>query len=854
MSSESSKRKPAPIRKLEESVINRIAAGEIINRPSNALKELLENSLDAGATNISISVKDGGMKLLQIQDNGHGIRTEDLPLVCERFTTSKLKVYEDLSTIQTYGFRGEALASISHVSHLSITTKQADSECAYKANYADGKLVPAKPGGSCEPEPCAGNNGTILVAEDLFYNIPSRKSALKNSRDEYNRIFEVASRYAIHNAGVAFSCRKIGAPKTDLNTLQGATSITNIRQIFGAKIASSLVDIEHSNDHYAFQFKGLISSASHEMHKSVFLLFINHRLVDHTPIKRAVESLYTSVLPKASRPFIYLDLQIKPENVDVNVHPTKREVRFLNEDTIVAAIVDCIHKKLMSTSNSKSISLQSVPDIDAGIGLSRRDISTLSSLSSTSTDAAPSFPLATPTSTPVKSLSKGSPLAARPSLTSSLFNSTNSFQKTPVNKAVRTDYKTMTLDSFSFGASPSIKRNIVQSTIDNDFSVSPSKPEPRREPFRISPSHTNRSAEPSLVPRGECNDVASRPLSGQPARATELSENNEPLFPFHLQSTAAARPSESSGASDTATDVAKETPLTSTLDRQLSDEFPSLTATTDIPVPVPVPEPIPESAPTPTEKSYISSEKEPRVEVRLTSIISLRKELQRHAHAELTQILSEHTFVGFVDNRRALVQHQTRLYMVDYCKISYHLMYHRCLFDFMNYGRLVLQPPPSIYDLALVAATEMGSENPTKCAEEVHSRFSDSREMLEEYFHIKISDIGTIDTLPMMIRDYSPDYDKLPLFLFNAAFSVNWDDEQQFFKSFANVLATFYTLEPPLPSDPQSATDEYQLIVEHRIMPSLKGSSFWASNNLLTENALVQLVDLPDLYRIFERC
>ncbi|KAJ2743461.1 DNA mismatch repair protein, partial [Coemansia pectinata] len=502
-----------------------------------------------------------------------------------------------------------------HVSHLSITTKQADSECAYKANYADGKLVPAKPGGSCEPEPCAGNNGTILVAEDLFYNIPSRKSALKNSRDEYNRIFEVASRYAIHNAGVAFSCRKIGAPKTDLNTLQGATSITNIRQIFGAKIASSLVDIEHSNDHYAFQFKGLISSASHEMHKSVFLLFINHRLVDHTPIKRAVESLYTSVLPKASRPFIYLDLQIKPENVDVNVHPTKREVRFLNEDTVVAAIVDCIHKKLMSTSNSKSISLQSVPDIDAGIGLSRRDISTLSSLSSTSTDAAPSFSLATPTSTPVKSLSKGSPLAARPSLTSSLSNSTNSFQKTPVNKAVRTDYKTMTLDSFSFGASPSIKRNLMQSTIDNDFSVSPSKPAPRREPLRISPSHANRSSEPSLVPRGEYNDVASRPLSGQPARATELSENNGPLFPLHLQSTAAARPSESSGASDTATDVAKETPLTSTLDRQLSDEFPSLTATTDIPVPVPVPEPILESAPTPTEKSYISSEKEPRVEV-----------------------------------------------------------------------------------------------------------------------------------------------------------------------------------------------------------------------------------------------
>ncbi|KAJ2810191.1 DNA mismatch repair protein, partial [Coemansia furcata] len=815
----------------------------IINRPSNALKELLENSLDAGATSISISVKDGGMKLLQIQDNGHGIRTEDLPLVCERFTTSKLKVYEDLSTIQTYGFRGEALASISHVSHLSITTKQADSECAYKANYADGKLVPAKPGGSCEPEPCAGNNGTILVAEDLFYNIPSRKNALKNSRDEYNRIFEVASRYAIHNAGVAFSCRKIGAPKTDLNTLQGATAMTNIRQIFGAKIASSLVDIEHSDDHYAFQFKGLISSASHEMHKSVFLLFINHRLVDHTPIKRAIESLYTSVLPKASRPFVYLDLQIKPENVDVNVHPTKREVRFLNEDTIVSAIVDCIHKKLMSTSSSKSIALQSVPDIDGRTGLSR-GISTLSSLSSTSTDPAPSPFLATPTSTPIKSLSKGSPLVARPSLTSSLSNTTSSFQKTPVNKAVRTDYKTMTLESFSFGASPSIRRNLVQSTIDGDFSVSPSKPAPRREPLRISPSHANRIANPNLAAMEECNNATSGPLGGLPARATDTAENIEPLFPSQIPSAAAACLSEYSGASGTVAETA--TPLANALDRQLSDEFPSLTAATAVPVP--------ESTPAPTEKSYISAEKEPRIEVRLTSIINLRKELQRHAHAELTQILSEHTFVGFVDNRRALIQHQTRLYMIDYCKISYHLMYHRCLFDFMNYGRLVLQPPPSVYDLALVAATEMGSENPTKCAGEVSSRFSDSREMLEEYFHIKISDIGTIDTLPMVIRDYSPDYDKLPLFLFNATYSVNWDDEQQFFKSFANVLATLYALEPPLPSDPQSATDEYQLVVEHRIMPSLKGSSFWASNNLLTENALVQLADLPDLYRIFERC
>ncbi|KAJ2751802.1 DNA mismatch repair protein, partial [Coemansia nantahalensis] len=344
---------PAPIRRLDESVVNRIAAGEIIHRPSNALKELLENSLDAGATSIAVTVKDGGMKLLQIQDNGHGIRTEDLPIVCERFTTSKLATYDDLSRIQTYGFRGEALASISHVAHLSITTKKADSECAYRANYADGKLAPARPGGRSEPEPCAANNGTTITVEDLFYNIRSRQDALKNPRDEYTRIFEVASRYAVHNAGVAFTCRKAGAPKADLCTPHGSTAIANIRQIFGSKIAGSLVAVDHADADLEAEFRGFVSSAAHEMHKTVFLLFINHRLVEHTPVRRAIESLYASILPKASRPFVYLDLRLSPQNVDVNVHPTKREVRFLNEDNIVGCIVDSIHKAVLSANDSR---------------------------------------------------------------------------------------------------------------------------------------------------------------------------------------------------------------------------------------------------------------------------------------------------------------------------------------------------------------------------------------------------------------------------------------------------------------------------------------------------------------------
>ncbi|KAJ2721073.1 DNA mismatch repair protein [Coemansia sp. Benny D115] len=862
---------PARIQKLDESVINRIAAGEIINRPSNALKELIENSLDAGATSISINVKDGGLKLLQIQDNGHGIRTEDLHLVCERFTTSKLKIYEDLSTIQTYGFRGEALASISHVSHLSITTKKADSECAYRASYSDGKLVPAKPGGSSDPEPCAGNNGTIISAEDLFYNIPSRKNALKNTRDEYNRIVDVASRYAIHNSKVAFSCRKMGAPKADLVTQQGASTLANIRQVFGGKVASSLTEIAYENKDLDFSFAGQISSATHEMHKAVFLLFINHRLVDHTPIKRAIESLYSSVLPKASKPFVYLDLRIKPENVDVNVHPTKREVRFLNEDSITGAIVDCMHEKLVSTNDSRTFAVQSSIGQDVSkIGLvhSTSTLSSVSCIDAASSDILLKTPMLS--STPGTPLSKNggmddisssmtSPTVGRlRGLSGSTLNRSgssllnfvsSSAPKTPTNRAVRTDYKTLSLDSFSFGASPSIRRssNRVQSTIDSDFSVTPTKSTPQQQqqqqqrmPLKDSPSKMNVSptkhaASLSIAAGDSMSELLdNQSPSHRPAPIVlegESLENVEPPLANISPRAASTMTATATGSvtARTLKDPNGQSPLAAGPPEAATDAVGS--------------------------RSFVATEKEPRVEVRLTSILGLRKDLQRHAHPELTQILGEHSFVGFVDDRKALIQHQTRLYMFDYCKVSYHLFRHRILFDFMNFGRIAIHPPPAISELALVAARELsGTASAEQVAGQISQRFMDNREMLEEYFHIGINDDGCVETLPMLVRDYSPDYDKLPLFLYSAALEVNWDDEVSFFRTFSNVLATYYALEPPLASDSQNAKDEYRMVVEHRLMPALKGSSFWAPEALLAENALVQLVDVPDLYRIFERC
>jgi DNA mismatch repair protein MLH1 len=265
-----------PIQRLSDHVIHRIAAGEVIHRPENALKEMLENSLDAGATQITVTVQDGGLKRLQIQDNGSGIRKQDLSLVCERFATSKLVSFEDLFKMSTFGFRGEALASISHVAHVSIVTKTQDSSCAWKAFYQDGKLCPEKPGDSSEPKPIAGNNGTMIIVEDLFYNMPIRKTALKNHHEEYSKILSVMQKYAIHYSGVGFTCKKVGSKTPDLMTQPIATALDNICSIYGPSVSNDLITVSY--EQVGFSYKGYISNANVNHKKYHFILFINSKL------------------------------------------------------------------------------------------------------------------------------------------------------------------------------------------------------------------------------------------------------------------------------------------------------------------------------------------------------------------------------------------------------------------------------------------------------------------------------------------------------------------------------------------------------------------------------------------------
>ncbi|KFZ67673.1 DNA mismatch repair protein Mlh1, partial [Podiceps cristatus] len=302
--------------------------------------------LDAKSTSIQVVVKEGGLKLLQVQDNGCGIRKEDLDIVCERFTTSKLQKFEDLASISTYGFRGEALASISHVAHVTVTTKPADAKCAYRATYSDGKI-------KGPPKPCAGNQGTQITVEDLFYNVTTRKKALKNPNEEYAKILEVVSRYAIHNSGISFSAKKQGDTVSDVRTLSNASTVDNIRSIFGNAVSRELIEVGCEDASLAFKMKGYITNANYSVKKCIFLLFINHRLVESAALRKAIETVYAAYLPKSTHPFLYLSLEISPQNVDVNVHPTKHEVHFLHEDSILERVQQHVESKLLGSNSSR---------------------------------------------------------------------------------------------------------------------------------------------------------------------------------------------------------------------------------------------------------------------------------------------------------------------------------------------------------------------------------------------------------------------------------------------------------------------------------------------------------------------
>uniref|UniRef100_A0A8C3AW31 MutL homolog 1, colon cancer, nonpolyposis type 2 (E. coli) n=1 Tax=Cyclopterus lumpus TaxID=8103 RepID=A0A8C3AW31_CYCLU len=591
-----------------------------------------------------------------------------------------------------------ALASVSHIAHVTITTKTADAKCAYRAGYSDGK--PKGP-----PKPCAGNQGTQILVEDLFYNVTTRRKALKSPSDEYSRIVEVVSRYAIHNSGKSFSVKKVRRTVDHdcLHKNNLCITVADVRTLPNA----SLIQVGCEDQKLAYKMNGYISNANYSVKKCILVLFINHRLVESSAVKKAIETVYAAYLPKNMHPFLYLSLEIAPQNVDVNVHPTKHEVHFLHEDSVIESVQKHIESKLLGSNSSRTYFTQTLlPGLSVAGG---SEVKTPSAAAESS-------------------------------------------DRIYAHQMVRTDCRAQKLDAFL---------------------------QPKEKP------------PPDPEPAGPSSRVAV-PEAAWPA--TKEMEQPEEV-----------------------------------------DE--DLTAAT-----------MPK-----------------RRVIKLSSIKELRAETTENTHRGLQEMLQNHSFVGCVNPQWTLIQHHTKLYLLNTTKLSQELFHQILIYDFGNFGVLRLSTPAPLYDLAMLAldSEESGwteEDGPKEgLAQYIVDFLKKKTEMLEDYFSVEIDQEGNLTGLPLLLDKYTPLMVGLPMFILRLATEVNWDNEKECFRGLSKECGMFYSirkqyiLEAELGEEQDAEVNSWRWQVEHILFKAFR-TLLSPPKTFSEDGTVLQIANLPDLYKVFERC
>ncbi len=311
------------IKVLSKETVEKIAAGEVIERPVSVVKELVENSIDAGATNIIIKIYDGGKRKISISDNGSGINREDVNLAFIKHSTSKIENVDDLYRIHTMGFRGEALASIKAISNVTLISKTEDEEIGSKISFFNGNK---------RIENISTNKGTSIIVEDIFYNIPARKKFLKKDTYESNLINDLLYRLAIANPSIGF--KYMNNDKVIFDLFSDQSLYERINSLYGYDTAINMKEVNIESD--KFKIRGYISNnLLYRSNKKNQLLYINNRTVKNDAISKVINEAYKSTIPLNRFPVFFLFIDIDPSMLDVNIHPAKTEVKIQDKDELL---------------------------------------------------------------------------------------------------------------------------------------------------------------------------------------------------------------------------------------------------------------------------------------------------------------------------------------------------------------------------------------------------------------------------------------------------------------------------------------------------------------------------------------
>ncbi|MDG1874956.1 MAG: DNA mismatch repair endonuclease MutL [Mariniblastus sp.] len=327
-----------PIRQLSASVVNKIAAGEVIERPASVVKELLENAVDAGSTQIELTIEQGGIDLIRVTDNGHGIPQDQLPLAVTSHATSKISDADDLFRVGTFGFRGEALASIAEISQTVIRSRPADQDCGFEMRVSGGHREPE--------EPCGCPVGTTIEVRQLFYNTPVRQKFMKTPQTERGHIAEAFTRVALANPQVQMIFRNNTKVVHQLPATDSWRD--RIGAFFGPEISDNLIPV--SNSHGEISITGFVVDPSvSRANNRLQYLFLNSRYIRDRSLQHALSESYRGLLMTGRFPVCFLKLSIPFEMVDVNVHPAKLEVRFQNGGQIYSQLLSTVRNKFLTT-------------------------------------------------------------------------------------------------------------------------------------------------------------------------------------------------------------------------------------------------------------------------------------------------------------------------------------------------------------------------------------------------------------------------------------------------------------------------------------------------------------------------
>ncbi|HTB19589.1 MAG TPA: DNA mismatch repair endonuclease MutL [Bryobacteraceae bacterium] len=360
------------IRVLSDNVANKIAAGEVVERPASVVKELIENSLDAGATDLRIDIDSGGRRLIRVADNGSGMLRDDALLAFERHATSKLSDVKDLLSIATLGFRGEALPSIASVSRLLLETRAAEESTGAAVEIAGGKIL------RCDE--FSRTPGTTISVRDLFYNVPARKKFLRSDQTELAHIASLATHYSLAHPKKSFQLTHGVSQLLDVTPVE--TLQERVYQVFGNQTLDDLIDLDYverelevveadDTSRRVFSLRGFVSGPQvQKMNRNSIFLFVNGRLIRDRVLLHALSSAYHNLMPPACYPFALLFVDCDCEEVDVNVHPSKTEVRFRHGTFVHDFVRDAIRERLIVSRPASSIPVLQQPQPAADLPFS----------------------------------------------------------------------------------------------------------------------------------------------------------------------------------------------------------------------------------------------------------------------------------------------------------------------------------------------------------------------------------------------------------------------------------------------------------------------------------------------------